>query len=94
MTRFRVRDTFVLSSRSLFVVAGDIDAGIVGVGQTIRSPILIDEPAHAVESVLHSASTGESSVGLCFRYPDDATLTRWREVLRKGMLLELSEPAR
>ena len=88
MARFRIERTFQIEIRRVFVLAGEVLDGTVRPGQRLVTS-RIDAPVASVESVLVSASTGLSWVGLTFRYESDEQLRRWTELKLEGSTIQL-----
>lgn len=89
---FRVHGTFTLSSRSMFVVHGEITSGQVRSGMRVQHPAGLDVPVEGIDSVLLSASEGQEESALTFRYGDEAQLERWRGLRLEGQELQLVGP--
>ena len=88
VARFRIERTIQIEIRRLFVLAGEVLDGIVRPGQRLVTS-RIDAPVASVESVLVSASTGLSWVGLAFRYESQEQLRRWAELKLEGSTIQL-----
>ena len=90
--RIHVHGCFHLQLRALFVVHGAVMDGRATVGSYVWNVPGLDQPVDALESVLLSATTGESTTGVCFRYRDEAELHRWQAATLTCEVLELREP--
>jgi hypothetical protein len=87
---FQVHGTFVLRSRSLFVLRGIVTAGAVGVGQRVTQPEGFDAAVTGVEARLSDMSGGARQTALTFRYANAAQLARWQALAPEGVVLTLS----
>ena len=85
-----VEGTFIVPSRRLFVVHGQIVEGAVRTGQLVVQPVGLAAPVHAVESVLLAASTGRANPALGFEYRDEGELSQWQALELQGETLELT----
>jgi hypothetical protein len=90
-TRFRVLGTFVLRSRSLFVVRGTVLDGTVRAGQRVVQPEGVDAVVGGVEKGLLNVSGGVEQTALTFRYANSAQLARWEALAATGAELTLDE---
>jgi hypothetical protein len=86
----RVRGSFVLSSRSLFVIHGSILSGTVRSGMVVASPPGIDVPIHSVEVV--DSPGGRADVGLAFLYRNPEQTAQWQAVPLENAVLLVGEP--
>jgi hypothetical protein len=95
-TRFRVLGTFVLRSRSLFVVRGTVMNGTVRAGQRVVQPEGVDAVVGGVEKGLMNVGGGAEQTALTFRFTSPAQLARWQTLAPTGVELTLEEapPAR
>jgi hypothetical protein len=80
MPKFHVNETFVLESRSWFVLAGSIAEGVIKPGMLVGIPfnsaVSMTAPIDAVEFALRSG--GAEDTCLCIRYADDEELSLWQ----------------
>lgn len=91
-TTFRVHGSFVLGSRSLFVVRGVVITGTLGAGQVVVRPAGLDAPVTGVELRLRNPSGGADESALTFRYANPAQLARWQALVAVDTDLELAAP--
>ena len=90
---FEARGFFVMDSRSIFVIHGEILDGTVQVGMHARveeSRSLFDEPVSAVEFVDGVGTEKRSEVALVFRYGNDLQLRNWTSLGWEGRRLAVS----
>lgn len=88
---FHVHRSFVLPSRSLFVLAGEITEGMVQIGMqaTIRGSEGFDARVHGVEFVDRTGGAEGSEPALTFSYSKPEKLARWEAIDWSGKELEL-----
>lgn len=94
--RFLVKDTFLLRSRSLFFVLGDVVDGEVRMGMVVTAgPVhrpSFREAIHAVERA-NQISQRRVYVALGFRYLHELELGTWQAIPWKGLTLDIpAEP--
>ena len=94
MSRFHVRDTFAISDRAFFVLAGFAIEGEVGAGMLVRLPftarVTITEEVDHIQRI--ERPDGEV-LCLCIRChtPDEATL--WEALKLKDTTVEVIKPS-
>jgi hypothetical protein len=80
MSKFRVKDTFALESRRLFVLAGSIVEGQIRAGMIVNVPLnsslVASGEIHSVEFALRA--DGREDVCLCISYEDSDELGVWK----------------
>lgn len=88
--RFHVHRSLVLPERSLFVLTGFIEEGMVHTGMraVIASDddVLFEATVHTVE---FAPEGGSPEPALTFHYSSDQKLERWRALPWEGRTLEL-----
>jgi hypothetical protein len=82
--RFLVSNTFVLTSRSLFFVLGDVVGGEVRTGMVVDAGAGFREVICAVEL---ARTERREEVAMGFRYGDAGKLATWRAIPWKGLAL-------
>jgi hypothetical protein len=94
-TLFRVEDTFAITLRNLFVLAGEIVEGTVRAGMVLQIPlndmVTMTAPVHGVEFV--DGPGQRSRIGLTLQYEDEADLAFWRGLNLQGHVFAVVEPA-
>jgi hypothetical protein len=79
MSKFRVKDTFALELRQLFVMAGSIVEGQIRAGMIVSVPLnssfLVSGQIHSVEFARRI--DGGEDVCLCIAYEDSDELGLW-----------------
>jgi hypothetical protein len=93
MPRFHVTETFVLESRSWFVLAGSIAEGVIKpdmtVGIRFNSAVSMAAPIDAVEFL--DRAGGVAKTCLCIRYANDDDLSLWQGLNIGDEMLEVKE---
>lgn len=90
---FLVRGTFVLGTRSLFIVRGTVVTGIARARQRVIGLPGMEAEVQGVESNLLDISGGAPQSALTFRYARQAELARWSSLVTEGTLLSLTDAA-
>ena len=88
--QFLAKESFVIESRCIFVIHGEILAGTIRAGQRALSRGF-DARVDAVESVLLSAATGQAAAALCFRFLDQSQLAQWQGLDLHEAIFDLTE---
>ncbi len=86
--RFEVVDTTYLTSRG-FIVIGEIEGGIVAIGQGIVKPCLPEGLKPVVSAVEAVRRDGRGQTGLVFACPQEDA-AKWQALELRGQTLELS----
>jgi len=91
MSKFRVRNTFVLESRRLFVLAGSIVEGQIRAGMIVNVPLnsslVISGEIHSVEFTRRS--DGREDICLCISYEDSDELGVWNALNVRNETLDV-----
>lgn len=91
---FKIEGTFVLPSRSFFVLAGEIVSGRIQIGMVaeirINPSLAIDLVIVGVEAIDHAG--GKSQVGLCIRYDDDEERELLEGLNIGGEIVAINQP--
>lgn len=90
---FLVRGTFVLGTRSLFIVRGTVVTGIARARQRVIGLPGMDAEVQGVESNLLDVTGGAPQSALTFRYAKQSELARWSSLVTEGTLLSLADAA-
>lgn len=94
MAKFLVKDTFELSERQFFVLAGSVVEGEISKGMLIRIPLNTKlEVTERIDAVEWLTGRDGVSTALCMK-ADHEVVEFWRGLNIKGDLLEVSiEPS-
>ncbi len=93
MASFVVRQVFKISSRSLFVMAGDVSDGAVKAG--MKAALYDDRgvvhcfPIAAVEFITYAEGYSGGEIALCIQYDDGAHLKRLQSLALQGTHVEI-----
>jgi hypothetical protein len=93
MPKFQVTETFVLESRSWFVLAGSIAEGVVQRGMLVGIPFNASvSMTAAIDSIeFLDKSGGVAKTCLCIKYADEEELSLWQGLNIGNELLEVKE---
>jgi hypothetical protein len=87
---FQVLGIFVLSTRALFVVRGQVVSGVPRPGQQVIGISGMDAKVAGVENGLLDVNGGAPQTALTFHYAKLEQLARWRSRVVEGTLLALA----
>jgi hypothetical protein len=89
---FLVRGIFVLGTRSLFIVRGNVVSGTARARQRVIGLPGMDGEVKSVEANLLDINGGAAQSALTFHYANQAELARWKSLVAEGTLLTLGAP--
>ena len=94
MPRFHVRDTFTISDKSLFVLAGFVIEGEVIAGMSVRLPfnasIMMSE---VIDHIQHVERPDGDVVCLCLRCRSAEEATLWDALKIKDRTIDITRAA-